>query len=66
MSDMFKVEIVPAADVAKAFHTTPSKIAAAIKNGTLPIGFVADENQNRTVIVKKRFEAYIEAKDLGG
>nr|DAL13771.1 MAG TPA_asm: Pyocin activator protein PrtN [Caudoviricetes sp.] len=62
---MFDVEIISAAEVAKIFHTTPSKITAAIKNGTLPIGFVADEKQNRTFIVKKRLNAYIEAKDLG-
>lgn len=61
---MFEVEIVPATEVAKLFHTTSSKISAAIKNGTLPIGFVADEKQNRTIIVKKRLEAYVEAKDL--
>lgn len=66
MTDMFSVETVSAADVAKVFHTTPAKIAAAIKNGTLPIGFVADENCNRTIIIKRRLEAYIEAKDLGG
>ena len=62
---MFEVELVPAVDVAKIFHTTHPKIIAAIKNGTLPIGFVADGGCNRVFIVKKRLEAYIEAKDLG-
>lgn len=62
---MFDVELIPAADVAKMFHTTPAKIAAAMKNHTLPIGFIADENCNRIFIIKKRLEAYINAKDLG-
>ena len=61
----FDVELLKTDEVAKLFHTTPSKIAAAIKNHTLPIGFVADEKQNRVFIIKKRLEAFIEAKDLG-
>ena len=39
---MFDVEIISAAEVAKIFHTTPSKITAAINNCTLQIGIVAD------------------------
>ena len=63
--EMFNVEFVPTVEVAELFHTTPAKIAAAIENHTLPIGFVANEGRRRIIIVKKRLEAYINAWDLG-
>ena len=63
---MFEVTIMKAGEVADIFHTTAPKIKAAILNGTLPIGFVADdEKRDRIIIVKKRLEAWINAKDLG-
>ena len=65
VKEMFDVEFVPTAEVAELFHTTPSKIAAAIENHTLPIGFVANEGRRRIIIIKKRLQAYINANDLG-
>lgn len=67
MINLFEVDLLKSEDVAKVFKTTPSKIAAAIRNGTLPIGFVADGNERertRTVIVKKRLENWLNAEDL--
>ncbi len=64
----FDVQILPTIEVAKMFKTTSPKIKAAILNGTLPIGFVAqkqDENEvDRIFIVKKRLEAWLNAEDL--
>lgn len=66
---MFEVELLKAEDVAKMFGTTHSKIKAAILNGTLPIGFVAQHDVgrgcDRVIIVKRRLDAWINAKDLG-
>lgn len=62
---MFDVELVKAEVAAEMFHTTAPKIKAAILNGTLPIGFVADGERDRIIIVKQRLEAWINARDLG-
>lgn len=61
----FNVELIKCEEVAKLFHTTQSKIANAILNGTLPIGFCANGDTTRVFIVKKRLEAYLNATDLG-
>jgi hypothetical protein len=63
----FEVKLLKAKDVAKLFETTPAKIKAAILNRTLPIGFVSEsgeDGRDRTIIIKKRLEAYINAEDL--
>lgn len=64
----FDVQILPAAEVAKMFGTTAPKVKAAILNGTLPIGFVAEKRSEKEVdrifIVKKRLEAWLNASDL--
>lgn len=64
INEMFKVELVKPEKVAEMFHTTAPKIKAAISNGTLPIGFVADGGRDRIIIVKQRLEAWINARDL--
>ncbi len=61
---MFEVTLMKAEEVAAMFHTTAPKIKAAILNGTLPIGFVADGDRDRIIIVKQRLEAWLSAKDL--
>ena len=61
---MFEVDIIKAEDVARIFKTTAPKIKAAILNGTLPIGFVADGNKDRIIIVKQRLMAWLNADDL--
>lgn len=61
---MFEVHLIKAEEVAEIFHTTAPKIKAAILNGTLPIGFVADGERDRIIIVKERLDAWLKAKDL--
>ena len=63
-SEQFKTKLVRVEEVAKLFHTTQPKIKAAILNGTLPIGFVADGEVDRIFIVDKRLKAYRNADDL--
>ena len=58
------VELIPVEQVARELKTTNRKVIVAIKNGTLPIGAVA-EPQNETEhytakIFKKRWEMYKE------
>ncbi len=53
--------------VAKILGTSQPIIKAAIKNGTLPIGFVArpeGSSHDRIVIIKKRFEIWLDGGDL--
>lgn len=64
LQDMFQVDFMKAVDVAALFKTTAPKIKAAILNGTLPIGFVADGDRDRIIIIKQRLQAWLEAKDL--
>lgn len=61
---MFEVHLTKAEEVAKIFHTTVPKLKAAILNGTLPIGFVADGERDRIIIVRERLDAWLKAKDL--
>lgn len=66
---MFEVDLLKADEVAKMLKTTPSKITAAILNGTFPVGIVAEGStteRTRTIIVKKRLEAWLNAEDLKG
>ena len=66
----FKVDIIDAKDVARLFGTSPPKIKAAILNGTLPIGFVADDSGkggfDRTIIVEQRLKKWLNGDDLSG
>ena len=64
--EVFQVDILKATEVAKIFQTTAPKIKAAILNGTLPVGFVADGSVDRTIIIKQRLEAWLNADDLKG
>ena len=56
------VETVALNDVAKELKTTSKKVIVAIKNGTLPIGMVAEpENEQEKHVVKifkTRWEMY--------
>lgn len=63
----FDVELVTPEEVATLFKTTPAKIKQAIRNGTLPIGFVSDGldgQRERTIIIRKRLENFVLARDL--
>lgn len=65
---MLDVEIMTTEEVAQALHTTPMKVTAMVLNGTLPVGCAAEGKpgeRNRTIIIKKRLEAWLAAKDLG-
>lgn len=63
---MFEVKLTKPEVAAEIFHTTAPKIKAAILNGTLPIGFVADGGgRDRIIIVTQRLEAWLNARDLG-
>ena len=57
-----EVTTLSAANVARLLGTTPAKVKAAIKNGTMPIGMVAKEEgstKERTIIITKRWEKWI-------
>ena len=57
-----RVETMTCLEVATMLGTTHTKVKAAIKNGTMPIGMVAkDEHstQERTIIIKTRFYKWI-------
>ena len=64
-----KTELMKVEDVATILQTTPRKVTAAIRNGTMPIGAVGDEDRDdkrvRTIIIKQRFERWIAGADLG-
>ncbi len=63
------IETIPTAEVAKLLGTSHEGIRNGILNGTLPIGFVSKKegsNRYRTTIIKKRFDAWINARDLEG
>lgn len=64
---MSEIAIIPTAEVAKLLGTSHEGIRQGILNGTLPIGFVSKKegsNRYRTTVVKKRFDAWINAQDL--
>lgn len=62
MAEGAELELVPAQEVAKALKTTNRKVIMMIKNGTMPIGAVAEpeENEGRYVvkIVKTRWDKW--------
>jgi hypothetical protein len=65
-----EIEIMTTESVAKLLKTTPSKVNAMIRNGTLPIGAAVragedgEGSHNRSVIIKKRLEAWLNGDDL--
>lgn len=66
---MMEVETLTAQDVSKLLGISPLKVTSAILSGQLPIGFVVvpdpgTKEKTRTVIIKKRFERYINGEDL--
>ena len=59
------VDIVPVEEVARALHVTEMKVKHGIMNGTMPIGTVLNEGgRDRVVIIRARWEAWAQAKDL--
>lgn len=59
------IDIIPVEDVAIALNTRPQKIKSGILNGTMPIGAVLNEGgRDRVVIIRARWEAWAQAKDL--
>ena len=63
-------ELLKASDVAPMLKTTPSKLIAAMLNGTCPIGAVSESDKaaherTRAIIIKRRLDAWLAAKDLG-
>ena len=66
LEDKFSVTLRQAPEVAKLLKTTAPKIKAGILNGTLPIGFVAEGDSDRTIIVEERLRAWLNAEDLKG
>ena len=54
-------------DVAEELNSTHATIKTAIKNGSLPIGFVVTRKGSsieRVVICKERYEAWKNGRDL--
>lgn len=52
-------------EVAAILGTTPDKVRSAILNGTMPVGMVGQgdhSTHNRTIIVRKRFEKWLEGE----
>lgn len=67
MQEIYSIETIPLIEAAKILHTQPEKINAAILNGTFPVGIATEGgagSRRTTIILKKRFEAYINALDL--
>lgn len=63
------VEIITAAEAARILKLTPLKVSKAVHDGVLPIGFVIEADpetneRNRTVIIKKRLERWLNGEDL--
>ena len=60
------IERISCEEVARQLGTSHPAVKAGIKNGTLPIGFVAQGrgNKEHVVIPKARFEAWINAHDM--
>ncbi len=67
-NEVERVETVPLNEVAKALGVSPRKAMRMILNGTLPVGCVAEpeeEGERYTPrVLKVRWEAYIAGKDL--
>ena len=60
------IERISCEEVAKQLGTSHPAVKAGIKNGTLPIGFVAQGRgkQEHVVIPKARFDAWVTAQDM--
>ena len=62
-------DVMSREEVAEYLGTTPMKVTAAIKNGTMPIGAVLCEDgtgdRERTIILRPRWDAWRTGKDLG-
>ena len=59
--------IVSAREVAAFLHTDVKKVKSGIKNGTMPIGTVLQQDgstRERIVILRDRWEAWKDAQDL--
>ncbi len=66
---MLEAELMTAAEAARILGTTPLKISKAIHDGVLPIGVVVEaepgkNERNRTIIIKKRLERWLNGEDL--
>lgn len=63
---MKKTEVIDVKEVAESLGTSPMKIKSGILNGTMPIGAVLSEGgRDRTIIIRARWEAWVNGKDLG-
>ena len=63
---MKTAEIMDVKEIAEILGTSPMKVKSGILNGTMPIGTVLSEGgRDRTIIIRARWEAWINAKDLG-
>ncbi|MDR2982735.1 MAG: hypothetical protein LBV12_10870 [Puniceicoccales bacterium] len=54
-----------AEEAAGILCTTPDKVRAAILNGTMPVGLVAQgdhSSHNRTIIIRRRFSLWLEGE----
>ncbi len=60
------IERISCEEVARQLGTSHPAVKAGIKNGTLPIGFVAQGrgSKEHVVILKARFDAWISAQDF--
>ncbi len=62
------IETLSIREVGSMLKIAPMKVKAGILNGTMPIGTVVNEagsTKDRVIIIKKRFEAWVNAYDLG-
>lgn len=58
--------LIDVKEIADFLGTSPMKIKSGILNGTMPIGTVLTEGgRDRTIIIRARWEAWINGKDLG-
>ena len=58
--------LIDVKEIADFLGTSPMKIKSGILNGTMPIGTVlAEGGRDRTIIIRARWEAWINGKDLG-
>lgn len=65
MDNRINIETMKIREAASLLGTTEPVLKSAILNGTCPIGAVGSGRSNdRIIIVKKRFEAWINADDL--
>ena len=63
---MKKADLIDVKEIAEMLGTSPMKVKSGILNGTMPIGTVLSEGgRDRTIIIRARWEAWVNAKDLG-